>query len=62
MMYEIRFRPEAENDIEDASVWYESQRQGLGQARFRGPSCYATTNLEKATALKKWLFFNALDF
>ena len=31
MIYEIRFRPEAENDIEDASVWYESQRQGLGQ-------------------------------
>ncbi|MBS3950316.1 MAG: type II toxin-antitoxin system RelE/ParE family toxin [Peptococcaceae bacterium] len=30
MIYEIRFRPEAENDIEDASVWYESQRQGLG--------------------------------
>jgi plasmid stabilization system protein ParE len=31
MIYEIRFRLEAENDIEDASVWYESQRQGLGQ-------------------------------
>jgi toxin ParE1/3/4 len=31
MIYEIRFRPEAENDIEDAAIWYESQRQGLGQ-------------------------------
>lgn len=31
MNYEIRFRPEAEYDIEDASVWYENQRQGLGQ-------------------------------
>ena len=31
MNYEIRFRPEAEYDIEDASVWYESQRHSLGQ-------------------------------
>ena len=31
MIYDVRFRPEAENDIEDASVWYGSQRQGLGQ-------------------------------
>jgi len=28
-MYEIRLRPEAERDIEDAAVWYENQREGL---------------------------------
>lgn len=31
MNYEIRFRPEAENDIEDAATWYENQRKELGQ-------------------------------
>ena len=30
MSYEIHFRPEAESDIEDAAVWYEKQREGLG--------------------------------
>ncbi len=31
MIYEIRFQYEAENDIEDAALWYENQRQGLGK-------------------------------
>lgn len=32
MSYEISFRPEAEKDIEDAALWYERQRPGLGRA------------------------------
>jgi plasmid stabilization system protein ParE len=28
--YEVRLRPEAEEDLADASAWYEEQRQGLG--------------------------------
>jgi plasmid stabilization system protein ParE len=28
---EIRLRREAEDDLEDAAAWYESQRTGLGQ-------------------------------
>lgn len=31
-MPELRVRPEAERDIEDAAGWYEQQRPGLGQA------------------------------
>lgn len=27
----VYVRPEAEADIEEVAVWYESQRQGLGQ-------------------------------
>ena len=30
MTYEVRLRPEAEEDLADASAWYEEQRQGLG--------------------------------
>ena len=30
MSHEVRLRPEAEQDLADASVWYEKQRQGLG--------------------------------
>lgn len=30
-MHELRVRPEAERDIEDAAGWYEQQRLGLGQ-------------------------------
>lgn len=30
MTLEIRLRPEAEQDLADAAVWYEEQRQGLG--------------------------------
>lgn len=30
MIFEIRVRPEAENDIEEAAFWYESQIVGLG--------------------------------
>ncbi len=30
MTYEVRVRPEAENDIENAALWYESQLNGLG--------------------------------
>ena len=30
MNYEVRLRPEAEEDLADASAWYEEQRQGLG--------------------------------
>jgi plasmid stabilization system protein ParE len=28
---EVRLRREAEEDLEDAATWYESQRSGLGQ-------------------------------
>jgi plasmid stabilization system protein ParE len=28
---EVRFRREAEEDLEEAALWYESQRPGLGQ-------------------------------
>jgi plasmid stabilization system protein ParE len=28
---EVRLRPEAEEDLEEAATWYESQRPGLGQ-------------------------------
>ncbi len=28
--HRIHFRPEAESDIEKAAVWYEKQREGLG--------------------------------
>ncbi|MGH8128195.1 MAG: type II toxin-antitoxin system RelE/ParE family toxin [Gammaproteobacteria bacterium] len=31
MSLELRVRPEAEQDIEDAATWYEEQRLGLGQ-------------------------------
>jgi plasmid stabilization system protein ParE len=27
----VYLRPEAETDIEEAAIWYEEQRQGLGQ-------------------------------
>jgi plasmid stabilization system protein ParE len=30
--FEVTFRPEAEADLEDAAVWYESQRTGLGHS------------------------------
>ena len=30
MTLEVRFRPEAEQDLADAAAWYEEQRQGLG--------------------------------
>ena len=30
MIFEVRIRPEAENDIEEAAFWYESQVDGLG--------------------------------
>lgn len=30
MIFEVKIRPEAENDIEDAAFWYESQIDGLG--------------------------------
>ncbi len=30
MTYQVRFRKEAERDIEDAAQWYETQSQGLG--------------------------------
>jgi len=29
--FEILLRPEAEQDLSDAAVWYEEQRQGLGR-------------------------------
>jgi len=32
MSYSIRLREEAEQDIEEAASWYESQRVGLGGA------------------------------
>jgi len=28
---EVHLRPEAEADIEEAALWYEKQREGLGQ-------------------------------
>ena len=31
MTLEVRLRPEAEEDLADATAWYEAQRQGLGQ-------------------------------
>lgn len=31
MKADIRLRPEAELDIEEAALWYENQRPGLGQ-------------------------------
>lgn len=30
MRFEVRLRPEAEQDLADAAVWYEGRRQGLG--------------------------------
>ena len=30
MSFELRVRPEAEGDLEDAAGWYEVQRSGLG--------------------------------
>ena len=30
MIREIRLRPEAEQDMTEAAVWYETQKQGLG--------------------------------
>ena len=30
MTFEVRLRPEAEQDLADAAAWYEEQRQGLG--------------------------------
>lgn len=32
MSHRLHVRPEAEQDIEDAAIWYESQSQGLGHA------------------------------
>ncbi len=29
-MFEIRLRPESEQDLADAAAWYEEQRPGLG--------------------------------
>ena len=31
MSFRAYIRPEAETDIEEAALWYEEQRQGLGQ-------------------------------
>lgn len=31
MTVEVRFRPEAEQDLADAAAWYEEQRPGLGR-------------------------------
>ncbi len=31
MSLRVHIRPEAETDIEDAAVWYEKQRKGLGE-------------------------------
>ncbi|MGH8643422.1 MAG: type II toxin-antitoxin system RelE/ParE family toxin [Gammaproteobacteria bacterium] len=31
MTVEVRLRPEAEQDLSDAALWYEGQRSGLGQ-------------------------------
>ena len=31
MSQTVYLRPEAEEDLEDAATWYESQREGLGQ-------------------------------
>ena len=31
MTLEVKLRPEAEEDLADATVWYEAQHQGLGQ-------------------------------
>lgn len=30
MTFEVRLRPEAEQDVSDAAAWYEKQRPGLG--------------------------------
>ena len=30
MKYSVHFRVEAESDLEDAAIWYESQGEGLG--------------------------------
>ena len=30
MTIALRLRPEAEQDLADAAVWYEEQREGLG--------------------------------
>jgi plasmid stabilization system protein ParE len=31
MTFEVRLRPEAEQDLADAAAWYEEQRPGLGR-------------------------------
>ena len=31
MIFEVRLRPEAEQDLSDAAFWYEGQRPGLGK-------------------------------
>lgn len=31
MSLQLRIRPEAERDLEDAAAWYEDQRSGLGR-------------------------------
>mgnify|MGYP001559757151 FL=1 len=31
MSLKVHLRPEAEADIEDAAIWYDRQRKGLGQ-------------------------------
>jgi plasmid stabilization system protein ParE len=31
MTFEVRLRPEAEDDLFEAAVWYEAQQPGLGQ-------------------------------
>ncbi len=31
MTFEVRLRPEAEQDLSDAAFWYEGQRPGLGK-------------------------------
>jgi len=30
-MQEIRLRPEAEQDLDEAAIWYDKQQPGLGQ-------------------------------
>ena len=31
MTFEVRIRPEAEQDLTEAALWYEQQQRGLGQ-------------------------------
>ena len=53
MKYDVILRPEAENDLSAAFLWYENKRRGLGYdfllhveagLKFieRGPAIYAT--------------------
>ena len=50
MNYQIRFRPEAEKDLEDAAKWYEEQRPGLGKELLDKVSS-ALENLAKQPAM-----------